>query len=401
VLALSCAKPDQYDPSEDIARLRDALASGSGTTADGPEGRGGTSGTGMVRGGSGGGGENVQSGDASTGPAGSGDGPVADPPEAPPPPEACGNGQIDPGETCDPAGDCPKACPEITCTRQILVGSPNQCNVRCQEEKITACASGDKCCPRGASPACNTINDAECAAVCGNGTVEAGETCEPKADCQQKADGCKDDRETLRTLSGDVESCTVTCTERKRPCQAGDRECPTTCSASTDPDCPGCGNGRIEAGEVCDPLSTCPSGCPTQGCRLRRLAGQGTCGARCEEAGNVQDGTACGDNRECQGGSCQDCGRDNDRCCGGGRCRSANFECRSDRCVVRCGPADGQCPGRLQLRAGWRLQEAQRPELRQQSRVRQRELPRQRVLPGQPAWLQRRVSQRHERRDLR
>src|SRR5687767_4976074 len=56
------------------------------------------------------------------------DGPTAPSPsdgraaaEPEPPAEACGNGRLDPGESCDPASDCPTACPEITCTRQRLV----------------------------------------------------------------------------------------------------------------------------------------------------------------------------------------------------------------------------------------------------------------------------------------
>ena len=39
-------------------------------------------------------------------------------------------------------------------------------------ERISACATGDNCCPTG----CNATNDAECGAVCDNGTLEPGET---------------------------------------------------------------------------------------------------------------------------------------------------------------------------------------------------------------------------------
>ncbi len=85
--------------------------------------------------------------------------------------------------------DCPTSCPAITCARQRLVGTADACNVRCEEEKITTCTNGDQCCPRAANLACTAINDAECAAVCDNGVIEAGETCDPKGTCQDPRRG--------------------------------------------------------------------------------------------------------------------------------------------------------------------------------------------------------------------
>jgi hypothetical protein len=281
----------------------------------------------------------------------------------------CGNGRLDPGETCDPATDCPRSCPEVTCTVQRLVGTPETCDVRCEEEKITACNSGDKCCPRAAGSRCSAINDAECAAVCDNGAVEAGETCDPKSECQAKADACKDDRDTLRTVNGEINACTTSCSERKRPCQTGDGQCPTTCTSTTDADCTGCGNGRVETGETCDPPTECQrtaDSCRddaqtlrtgsgdvnrcTYACTERRRpcqSGDSECPSGCAPGADT-DCPGCGNRRVEQGETCDPC---------------SNTSCNSDRNTIRtstgtassctfrctetarpCGPSDRECP---------------------------------------------------------
>ena len=54
------------------------------------------------------------------------------------------------------------------------------------------------------------------------------------------------------------------------------------CTAATDRDCVGCGNGRLEGSERCDPLSTCPTSCPAMRCQRYRLLDPQTCTARCD-----------------------------------------------------------------------------------------------------------------------
>ena len=69
-------------------------------------------------------------------------------------------------------------------------------------------------------------------------------------------------------------------------CVDGDECCPAGCTAVNDRDCTGqCGNGTLEPGELCDPLTTCPQTCPMQGCTLMALVEAGTCLARCMESG--------------------------------------------------------------------------------------------------------------------
>ncbi len=92
---------------------------------------------------------------------------------------ACGNGFVDVGETCDTAiasgaGKCPTACDDgIACTSNVL-SNPGTCTAACVYPAITMPINGDGCCPTGA----NANDDNDCAPVCGNGVVEAGEQCD-------------------------------------------------------------------------------------------------------------------------------------------------------------------------------------------------------------------------------
>jgi hypothetical protein len=81
-------------------------------------------------------------------------------PEMPPRSPVCGNGVVEPGETCDPAANCPSSCPARGCTLRKLSGASAACNSRCEDDRIqAACTSGDDCCPAG----CSLANDSDCA----------------------------------------------------------------------------------------------------------------------------------------------------------------------------------------------------------------------------------------------
>jgi cysteine-rich repeat protein len=95
-------------------------------------------------------------------------------------PASCGNGVVDPGETCDTAiapgmtGACPTACDDgDACTTDVL-DSGGTCLAACAFVPVTMPINGDGCCPSGA----NANNDNDCHPVCGNGVVEAGEQCD-------------------------------------------------------------------------------------------------------------------------------------------------------------------------------------------------------------------------------
>jgi hypothetical protein len=195
----------------------------------------------------------------------------------------CGDGLLDPGETCDPPDECPTSATCIasdSCMVATLEGEPASCNARCSIETIEVCADADQCCPVG----CNAVDDGDCSASCGNGAVEpgAGETCEMDSElpCPESCDDgdvCTED-----LLSGSLANCNAACAHiaisMPRP---EDGCCPPGAHSLQDPDCPPvCGNGVPEAAESCDP---CPTNCAdTDACTLDTLAGSATdCSAVC------------------------------------------------------------------------------------------------------------------------
>jgi hypothetical protein len=242
----------------------------------------------------------------------------------------CGNGLVEPGERCD--GACPARCDDAdACTTDVASGSPERCDRVCTNTRISACASGDGCCPNG----CNTNNDADCSPRCGNSVREAGETCDPPGSCPamcNDGDACTADR-----LAGSAAGCNAACVFTPvTTCVGGDGCCPSGCDANSDRDCaPRCGNGVIEPGERCD--GSCPTFCDDglactrdvlegTGCTARcttsaitacangdgccpsgcSLAQDSDCGARCgnnvREGTEACDGTATPANRTCTAG---------------------------------------------------------------------------------------------------
>jgi hypothetical protein len=282
----------------------------------------------------------------------------------------CGNGRLDPGEMCDPAADCEerqRLCVSDANTIRTPEGDARNCRFICREQP-RRCGAVDQQCPSG----CGPIQDIDCPG-CGNSRVEAGETCDPVADCEARARACVSDSNTIRTPAGSVESCTFACTAAPRPCGAADQHCPAECGPTRDVDCAGCGNGRVEAGETCDPLTSCPTECPAQGCQLRRLANAGTCTAQCVNAGTQAEckpGDGCcpnGCNATNDGDCMPMCGNGvleaGETCEPPTACQAQSSACVSDNnfirtrggdpakctftCTVtprRCGDADGQCP---------------------------------------------------------
>jgi hypothetical protein len=64
---------------------------------------------------------------------------------------------------------------------------------------------------------------------------------------------------------------------------------------------PACNDGKIDPGEICDPLSSCPAACPPIACQLRALEGAGTCTAKCT---NTTMQTACVNGDGCCPAAC-------------------------------------------------------------------------------------------------
>ncbi len=227
---------------------------------------------------------------------------------------ACGNGTVENGETCDPLGSCPSSCPQTGCQLRTLQ-SPNTCQAVCVPAGTqTACTSGDGCCPSG----CTIANDNDCMSGCGNGILEAGETCDPINTCPTscRPDGCQ-----LFALSNPG-TCQAQCTDggTQMSCINADGCCPSGCTSANDSDCaPVCGNGIVEAGETCDPLA--PPGqncvCGTEAFPCYTQTGTpGQCDVRCH-----QPVTACGINGDscCAFDSIGGCSNQTDAECAGPR----------------------------------------------------------------------------------
>ena len=196
---------------------------------------------------------------------------------------SCGNGMVDPGETCDPPGTCATSCDDgNACTVDQMTGSAQNCNVACSHSAVSTCVPGDGCCPTG----CSSTDDSDCSASCGNGVIDSGETCDPPGSCPTS---CEDGNAcTVDQLTGNAQNCNVACSSSAiSTCAPGDGCCPTGCSAANDSDCSAsCGNGILEGGETCDPPGSCPTSCDDGNtCTLDQLTGSAqTCNATCSHS---------------------------------------------------------------------------------------------------------------------
>ena len=237
----------------------------------------------------------------------------------------CGDGVVErPIELCDYAAGTmgmagcpgPGSCPsDDACSNYVVTGRADTCSAACVAMPKTTCADDDKCCPGG----CSAANDNDCPAICGDGVVETGESCD-RAITAGAVGACSrscDDGNacTFDQASGSIESCSRTCSHNPiTGCIPDDGCCPPGCSAVNDRDCsPTCRDGHIGAGETCDPPSTCPTACPDDGdpCTAEQLSGDANaCNVACRHVPI----TACsGGKRDsccptgCSAGSDSDC----------------------------------------------------------------------------------------------
>lgn len=182
----------------------------------------------------------------------------------------CGNGRLDPNEACDPeigagAGRCPTACDDgIACTTDTLVGTAEACSARCTSTPLSACVSGDGCCPTGC-----TSSD---------------------GDCEQCTDDCAVNAK--RCANGGTSSCGQfdgdSCLEwgSPAPCRAGETcnagVCATTCVS----DCTSAGATRCDGTAVvtCTEVSAgCLKWSGRQVCPESTVCSNGACAASCSD----------------------------------------------------------------------------------------------------------------------
>jgi hypothetical protein len=237
----------------------------------------------------------------------------------------CGNGTVEAGETCDGA-NCPTSCPAVQCVTSVLVGAAATCDARCDTQPITACQSGDGCCPVG----CTLDQDTDCmpADTCGNGKLDAGEACDG-ADCPTIADCRDDDACTADSVVGNAAMCDATCLNDPIVlCIDGDGCCRPNCMG-TDSDCnPNVGPSPGETGSACADDAECgaagagfcvvefPSGyCTTLFCQDDMdCAGDGQC-VPIDDRGTTACLDACAATADCrQGYECESFGPGLDFC---------------------------------------------------------------------------------------
>jgi hypothetical protein len=265
---------------------------------------------------------------------------------------ACDNGTKEGNETCDPLSACPRACAPQGCQLRKLVNA-GTCTAECvPDRQQSACLAGDGCCP----PGCSGANDADCAASCGNNIKESGEHCDGNCPMSCPTQQCR--KRTLLSAG----TCRAECVDdgAVTECRSADGCCPAGCSNNDDSDCePRCNNNVRESGELCD--GNCPTSCPAQNCRNRRLDGAGTCQAQCVDAGPItctgcdvcrdnRCASNCGTEERCQGTGCVPCGKQGQPCCDqacnpGLSCESNLCQpvCQGAMCKGSCVPLRGAC----------------------------------------------------------
>jgi hypothetical protein len=169
----------------------------------------------------------------------------------------CGDEVIGPAEVCDPPETCDTidSCPQSnSCIFGAFVGDAESCTAHCNYVLDQRCENADGCCPAG----CNSQNDDDCSASCGNGVVEplAGESCEQASEITPCPESCDDGTPCTNDITtGSLENCNLECTniEIQEPIN-GDGCCPTGAHSLNDSDCqPRCGNQVREVDEGCDP----------------------------------------------------------------------------------------------------------------------------------------------------
>ena len=106
--------------------------------------------------------------------------------------------------------------------------------------------------------ACNSTNDTDCPALCGNSVVEAGRDLRSHRQLHGPGARLRERRRHHPHAAWAIPaSCQFTCMETTRTCGPADGACPPGCGPTQDRDCPGCGNGVMEPSETCDPVAVC------------------------------------------------------------------------------------------------------------------------------------------------
>lgn len=194
---------------------------------------------------------------------------------------------------------------------------------------------------------------------CGNGAIDANETCDPISQCPTP-DGCRSsDTCLVARFSGAPASCDAKCDLiPTTACAAGDGCCPAGCTFATDQDCSkSCGDGVISPPETCEPntATPCPTSCDDANpCTLDTMTGSTQqCNVTCTHtpmgSGAVNSCGGCTVLQHAKGAACS---------AGSGACiGSGSYECQGPDATVcnakpntaadTCDGRDNDCDGRV------------------------------------------------------
>jgi len=246
----------------------------------------------------------------------------------------CGNDVVDDNETCDPPATCPAVCDDGNkCTEDVKIGSAANCNVTCATVDITTCGPEDGCCPAG----CDSGNDGDCSATCGNSVIDPGEKCDPPSSCPTDPQtDCDDNKKcTIDGLTGSAANCNAECTHQQIvTCTDNDECCPVGCEGSDND----CGGGQCNNDMFCDFPDETPLTCAPPTANDCFGCGDGYCDTLIEDSSSCMDD--CMD--ECGDMFCDYPTEDNASCsldcfCGDGFCYPPED---GAACAEDCGGSD-------------------------------------------------------------
>lgn len=217
------------------------------------------------------------------------------------------------------------------------------CQTRCEDD--AGCGDDERCYDSNVGGVCGnatpTPPNNTSTELCGNGQVDADETCD--GDCPTSLNDCPPpppDACVRAVYTGSADTCDATCGfEDTVSCQDGDGCCPMGCDNASDNDCAPppdtCGNGQLDDNETCD--GDCPQSiddCPMTPAACTSTTYNGSaamCTAQCTISATV----ACINDDACCPTGC-DSSSDND-------CQPAAPVC-GDGMIEGNELCDGDCP---------------------------------------------------------